>query len=125
MLNYDYFETCEGIYSIINNRRTFRPSGCGFAFTLTAAQYKKAYLGAAALYAAECRTDSGAILSIGFYKDTPNKNYRIYYDGSDTGKRYERLGNAAREIKRVAIEQRKNGVKNTVIYKTRSEIPTR
>lgn len=76
-------------------------------------------------YAAEIKTDGGAVMSIGFHKDTPSKNYRIYYNGSDTGRRYEKLGNAAREIKRVAIEQNRNGIKNKVIYKTRAEIPTR
>ena len=124
-MNYCYFETCEGIYTINGEKHLFSPYGYNFTFTLSAAQYRKAYFEAKTPYAAEVKTESGAVLSVGFYKDTPNKNYRIYYNGSDTGRRYERLGNAAREIKRVAIEQNKNGIKNKVIYKTRAEIPTR
>ncbi len=68
----------------------------------------------------------GAVAHIAYYADTPNKNYRIYYNGIDSGIRYEYLGNASRHLKRVAMVWRINGFPVTVhIYETRDEIPRR
>lgn len=49
-------------------------------------------------------------LYVDYYPDTPNKNLRIYYLGSDMGQRYEYLGNAAREIERVRNCWIENGI---------------
>lgn len=47
---------------------------------------------------------TGAVLSIGAYADAMPKPFRIYYEGRDTGKRFEYLGNAARYLEKVAKE---------------------
>lgn len=75
-------------------------------------------------YLAYIRHPRGAIASIGFYADTPSKNYRIYYCGSDTGVRYEHLGNAARELGRIAEIWKSNGAGEIVkAYAAKNEIP--
>lgn len=69
----------------------------------------------------------GVVCSIAYYTDTPDKNYRIYCNGSDTGDRYEKLGNAARRLAETARAwETRSGVR--VIdrqYATRDEIPQR
>lgn len=45
---------------------------------------------------------TGAILSIEAYADAMPKPFRIYYNGRDTGRRYEYIGNAARYLEKVA-----------------------
>ena len=69
----------------------------------------------------------GVCVSIAYYADTPSKNYRIYYCGSDTGARYEKIGNAARRLERYAQGWKKYGnvqnVKKT--FSTVDEIPRR
>lgn len=65
-------------------------------------------------------------ISIAYYTDTPNKNYRLYYCGSDTGARYEYLGNAERALINIVRDQILNGVKGHVYHlATRDEIPRR
>lgn len=69
---------------------------------------------------------NGVIANIAFYADTPNKNYHIYYCGSDTGERFERFGNASRWLERL----RKAWIYNNVpdvkqIFGTKNEIPRR
>ena len=73
------------------------------------------------LYKIEC--SSGASLYIGCYCDTPNKNYRIYYNGSDTGLRYEYIENAARHIKRIADIWNDKKILKECYYKTAENIP--
>ena len=51
-----------------------------------------------------------ACASIAYYADTPCKNYRIYYNGSDIGLRYEKIGNASRHLARVALVWMINGI---------------
>lgn len=64
--------------------------------------------------------------NVAFYADTPAKNYRIYYCGSDTGARFEYLGNAARALLQLVNDQNKNGVTGHIFeYVTRDEIPRR
>lgn len=68
----------------------------------------------------------GACASIAYYADTPAKNYRIYYNGSDIGLRYEYIGNAARHLERVALLWLSNGSYDiTRECATRDEIPRR
>ena len=68
----------------------------------------------------------GAALYIGYYADTPNKNYRIYYCGSDSGRRYEKIGNAARYVETIAAAWARNGHTNTRrTYGTKNDIPRR
>jgi hypothetical protein len=67
----------------------------------------------------------GVTVSIGFYPDTPNKNFRIYYCGSDTGLRYERLGNAAKRIEQYARDWAAHGVSWTAKRGTAKDVPTR
>lgn len=72
------------------------------------------------------QSKNGSVINIAFYPDTPNKNYRIYLNGSDTGYRYEYLGNASRELKRILLAWDKNGVAyNRIEYATKKEIPIR
>jgi hypothetical protein len=75
-------------------------------------------------YLVSIQTPRGAIASIGYYADTPSKNYRIYYCGSDTGDRYEYIGNAARSLEKLAGTWRENGIMGIVKkYATVGEIP--
>lgn len=68
----------------------------------------------------------GVTVNIGWYPDTPDKNYRIHYCGSDTGLRYERLGNAARRIERYAADWTRHGVTNITRHLgTAQDIPKR
>lgn len=70
--------------------------------------------------------ESRAYAHIGYYADTPNKNYRIYYCGSDTGARYERIGNASRALERLAGAWQGNGSADVKKhYATKNEIPRR
>ena len=74
----------------------------------------------------QCATSGAISIAIAFYADTPAKNYRIYYCGSDTGARYEYLANAERALLKIVQEQNKNGVKGHIFhYCTKNEIPRR
>ncbi len=66
-----------------------------------------------------------SVLSIAFYADTPCKNYRVYYCGSDTGARYEYLGNAEKYLLDMLRrwEQIPGSIRKTYCYK--NEIPRR
>ena len=75
-------------------------------------------------YTIAIKSPRGATVNIGWYPDTPNKNYRIYYCGSDTGLRYERLGNASKRIERYANDWKKHGITNiTRQFGTSQDIP--
>ena len=77
-------------------------------------------------YLTEIRSGRGAVVSIAYYADTPNKNYRVYYHGSDSGLRYEKAGNAARYLAFLAERWKENGQTNIVYrYRTKDEIPRR
>lgn len=65
---------------------------------------------------------TGAVLSIGAYCDTPGKPFRIYLDGSDIGRRYERLGNAARCLDDIA---RTMWHSDEITKGTVNDVPTR
>lgn len=68
----------------------------------------------------------GTTATIAFYADTPSKNYRVYYCGSDTGARFEKLGNASRYLEKLAESWQK--FDHVIIFKkyaTKSEIPRR
>jgi hypothetical protein len=68
----------------------------------------------------------GACSSIAFYTDTPTKNYRVYYNGSDSGLRFERLGNASRHLERLAQYWQYNGIAAIKReYAAKNEIPRR
>lgn len=68
----------------------------------------------------------GACASVAYYADTPNKNYRVYYNGSDIGLRYEKIGNASRHLERVALLWLSNGICDiTRECVSRDEIPRR
>ena len=60
-------------------------------------------------YLSAITSPRGVCVSIGYYADTSSKNYRIYYCGSDTGARYEKLGNASRCLKRYCDDWEKYG----------------
>lgn len=54
-------------------------------------------------YTISVKHPGGAVLSIGAYCDITNDKYfRIYYNGSDIGRRYSKIGNAARYLESVA-----------------------
>lgn len=74
----------------------------------------------------QCVTAGNMSISIAYYADTPGKNYRLYYCGSDTGARYEYLGNAEKALINIVRNQILNGVKGHVYrLATRDEIPRR
>lgn len=60
-------------------------------------------------YLTHIRIPDGAWCSVGYYADTPNENYRVYYCGSDSGRHYERIGNAARYLEKLAEQWERNG----------------
>ena len=78
-------------------------------------------------YLTSITSPRGVCVYIAYYADTPCKNYRVYYCGSDTGERYEKIGNAARRLKRYAHDWKKYGnVENIVeTYTAADEIPRR
>ena len=69
----------------------------------------------------------GVTCNVAYYADTPNKNYRIYYCGTDTGARYDRLGNAARYIARLAQwwKWHEPAILITEKYGTAADVPRR
>jgi hypothetical protein len=72
------------------------------------------------------KSPRGVTVTIGYYPDTPNKNYRIYYCGSDTGERYEYPGNASRRLQRYAHDWTHHGITDiTLISGSVSDIPRR
>ena len=77
-------------------------------------------------YLITIKTGRGACVSIAYYADTPGKNYRVYYNGQDTGVRYEKIGNASRHLKRVEMVWAINGVGEiSREYGTKNDIPRR
>ena len=77
-------------------------------------------------YLSYIRSERGTTAHIAYYADTPNKNYRVYYCGVDTGQHYEKLGNAARRLKRYADDWKKyGGTTVTEEYASVNEIPRR
>lgn len=77
-------------------------------------------------YLAEIRSGRGAVVHIAYYRDTPAKNYRIYFNGADIGLRYEYLGNAARHLEYIISQWNKNGQYNIrKIYRYKDNIPQR
>ena len=77
-------------------------------------------------YLQEIRSPRGVVAHIAYYAGTPSKNYRVYYCGVDTGQHYEKLGNAARRLKRYSDDWTKYGSGNvTEIYRSENEIPRR
>lgn len=77
-------------------------------------------------YLVHIQIPGGAWCAVGYYADTPDKNYRIYYCGSDTGKRFERIGNAARYLASLAAAWEERGINGiSKQYKTPGEIPQR
>jgi hypothetical protein len=77
-------------------------------------------------YLISVRSWRGMIAHIGYYTDTPCKNYRIYYNGSDTGERFEYLGNAARHLEKLAAAWERGGARLLVKdYGTAAKVPRR
>lgn len=74
-----------------------------------------------------CAISAGTVSAhVAYYADTPNKNYRIYYNGHDSGIRYEYLGNASRHLEQVTTVWRYNGaVAIDRKYATAADIPRR
>lgn len=56
------------------------------------------------VYTIAVQHETGAILSIGVYADAMPGPFRIYYEGRDTGRRFEKVGNAARYLEKVFHE---------------------
>ena len=77
-------------------------------------------------YLTTIKSGRGACVSIAFYADTPDKNFRVYYNGRDSGKRYEKIGNAARYLEYIAAMWQSHG-QNTIkyTYGTKDQIPRR
>lgn len=76
-------------------------------------------------YLLQIDSGHGAALRIAFYADTPSKNYRVYYNGSDTGRRYDRIGNAARYLDGIAQRWTQNGATVTRVYGMADSVPHR
>lgn len=77
-------------------------------------------------YLTAIKTPRGACASICYYADTPEKNYRVYYCGSDTGTRFEYLGNAARSLEKLAVTWEKIGIAGVVReYTHPDQVPRR
>lgn len=69
---------------------------------------------------------NGFILTIGYYPDTPSKNYRIYLNGTDIGYRFEYLGNASKHLLKTISEHQKIGINgHQMIYGTVETVPSR
>lgn len=77
-------------------------------------------------YLTSITSPRGVTVSVAYYTDTPTKNYRVYYCGSDTGQRYEKIGNASRCIEKYISSWARHGVTDIKRqYQTRDEIPRR
>ena len=76
-------------------------------------------------YLQSIKSARGGVVHIAYYADTPTHNNRIYYCGSDTGERYDRLGNAARRLDQYAESWKYHGVIFEKTYTTRDAIPRR
>jgi hypothetical protein len=75
-------------------------------------------------YLQSIKSPRGTTVHIAYYADTPDKNYRVYYCGADTGQRYEKLGNASRRLRRYADDWKKyGGTIATEKYASINEIP--
>ena len=75
-------------------------------------------------YLTSITSPRGVIVSVAYYADTPTKNYRVYYCGSDTGQRYENIGNASRRLENYISSWARHGVTDIKRhYQTRDEIP--
>lgn len=70
-------------------------------------------------------SNSRACANVAYYADTPSKNYRVYYCGSDTGLRFDRLGNASRALERLAGIWEQNGFEVKKQHAKKDEIPRR
>ena len=73
---------------------------------------------------ARSHNEGGAYAQIGYYRDTPNRNLRIYYCGSDCGDRFEYLGNAAKNLENLRAAWIANGIPAEhikCVYQTRDE----
>ena len=77
-------------------------------------------------YLTQIKSGRGACVHIAYYADTPDKNYRVYFNGHDSGRRYEKIGNAAHFVEYIAQLWTQNGQTN-ILYKygTRDDIPRR
>lgn len=77
-------------------------------------------------YLTEIHHPRGAFAGVEYYADTPNKKYRLYYCGTDTGERFEYLGNAARALSKLADAWKENGAPFVLyIYSPPDDIPRR
>lgn len=77
-------------------------------------------------YLTAIKNTHGTFAHIAYYADTPDKNYRVYYCGSDIGVRFEYLGNASRYLEKMAGDWQK--FDHVIIFKeyaTKTEIPRR
>lgn len=88
------------------NGRCNNPTGHMFGYCSTR------YLPMNKYHLIEIRSPRGAFVQIQYYPHTPTHNYRIYYCGSDTGLRYERLGNASRRLRRYMQDWEAHGVED-------------
>jgi len=72
-------------------------------------------------YLVEITHASGATLHIGAYCDIyGDKYFRVYYCGADTGRRFAKIGNAARYLETVAAQWHTD----RKTYGTAATIPT-
>jgi len=64
-----------------------------------------------------------ATMHIGANTDTPDKPFRVYYCGRDTGRRYAKIGNASRYLEKIAMQWDDTSKRCTRSYTKASEIP--
>lgn len=79
-------------------------------------------------YLASITSPRGVCMSIAYYADTPNKNYRLYHCGVDTGERFEYYGNASRALHKYLRLWCAADIDITKVktkYATKNEIPRR
>jgi hypothetical protein len=78
-------------------------------------------------YLLSITSSRGVTCNVAYYADTPDKNYRVYYCGSDTGLRYARLGNAARYIENRAYWWKRHDpdIAISMKYGTAADVPRR
>ena len=77
------------------------------------------------MYTIGIESPNGVTVSIAYYRDTPDKNYRIYYCGSDTGLRYDRIGNASKRLEQYLRDWAMHGVYGRIKMGTVHDIPIR
>lgn len=77
-------------------------------------------------YLQAIQSPRGVTAHVAYYADTPDKNYRVYYCGSDTGQHYQKLGNASRRLRRYADDWKKyGGVIAAETYTSADNVPRR